>query len=86
MDKMINAMIEELYNDFVEKGDYLDLPETKEASGKVYDIYWDNPNFEDVRRNLENAISNNAIMYEKQGFIYGFKKAMELFEREGGIR
>lgn len=27
MDKMINAMIEAIYNDFISKGDYSDLPE-----------------------------------------------------------
>lgn len=81
MDKMINAMIEAIYNEFVRKGDYLDLPETMKASDTTYKTYWDNPKFENDRFMIESAIRQECIANERQGFIYGFKKAMELFSQ-----
>lgn len=82
MDKMIDEMIETMYNDLLERGEYTDLPETVEASRNTYALYWDNPKFEDIRYELENAIGQESIMREKQSFIYGFKKAMEIFSKE----
>ena len=81
MDKMINAMIEAIYNDFRSKGDYSDLPEATQARDNTYNLYWDNPKFEDIRHELDGAIGQSDCASEKQGFIYGFKKAMELFSQ-----
>lgn len=81
MDKMINAMIEDIYNEFVRKGDYLDLPETMKASDTTYKTYWGNPKFENDRFMIESAIRQECIANERQGFIYGFRKAMELFSQ-----
>lgn len=53
MDKMINAMIEAIYNDFISKGDYSDLPEATQARDNTYNLYWDNPKFEDIRHELD---------------------------------
>ncbi len=82
MDKMINAMIEDIYNEFVRKGDYLDLPETMKASDTTYKTYWGNPKFENDRFMIESAIRQECIANERQGFIYGFRKAMELFSQK----
>ena len=81
MDKMINAMIEAIYNEFVRKGEYSDLPETMRASDTTYKTYWGNPKFENDRFMIESAIRQECIANERQGFIYGFKKAMELFSQ-----
>ena len=81
MDKMINAMIEAIYNEFVREGDYSDLPEATQARDNTYNLYWDNPKFEDIRHELDAAIGQSDCASEKQGFIYGFKKAMELFSQ-----
>ena len=39
MDKMIDEMIETMYNDLLERGEYTDLPETVEASRNTYALY-----------------------------------------------
>ena len=85
MDKMINTIIEGLYDKWVEEGKYTDLPSTLEATKNTYNFYWDKPEFENTRLDFENAISRATMEFEKQGFIYGFKKAMEMFAGGGNV-
>lgn len=84
MKKMINAMVEEICEQFFMKGEYEDLPAKREASEAIYTLYWNNPEFKDVRAELENAISQSELESERQGFILGFNKAMEILE--SGVR
>lgn len=72
-------MIEGLY---INQGIYADFPDTSAAYENVYSVYWNNPKFEDIRYDLDCAILQAFAEYEKQGFIYGFRKAIELLELE----
>lgn len=72
-------MIEDICDNWIKKGDYTDLPAKQKADNDTYNVYWDKPEFSDIRYELESAISQAEVECEKQGFIYGFKKAMEMF-------
>lgn len=80
MKEMINAMVNEICEQFFMKGEYEDLPAKREASEAVYALYWNKPEFKDIQAELEDTISQSASESEKQGFILGFNKAMEILE------
>lgn len=79
---MIDKMIMEICNNFYSRGEYEDLPETIEISGKPTDLFFKDERFADIRYELEELIAQSESAFEKQGFYYGFKCAMEIFERE----
>ena len=58
--------------------------ETRKASRAVYEIYWDDARFADVRSDLERKITQECALRERQGFIAGFEYAVELLSK-GGI-
>ncbi len=83
--EMIDKMIFKIRDDFYAKGEYEDLPETTTANDEVADFYFDNELFKDVRMKLEDLIYTAEFHFERQGFYYGFKVAMEMFEKEVNI-
>lgn len=58
--------------------------EIREASMEVYEFYWNDTRFADVKSELENKIAQECALRERQGFIVGFERAVELLSK-GGI-
>jgi len=83
MKKFIDNMIEEICDKCLNDDSFTDSKEAKKADEKVYKLFWDNELFLKVRLDLDAAITEAEWRYEKQGFILGFKKAIELFEKGG---
>lgn len=79
------SAVDRIYNSLTSRNDCDDLPETEEARRKLK-AYWVFDYFQgDTEEaykqwlNLEGYIGNLAMFNERQGFIYGFNYAMELF-------
>lgn len=79
-EKLIDSMIKQIRDAFYEAGAYKDFPETKEARKAVYDFYWNDPKFESVRTELDFVIGRSEATCEMQGFVFGFRKALEMLE------
>ena len=84
IDKLVDSMIKQIRDAFYEAGAYKDFPETKEARKAVYDFYWNDPKFESVRTKLDFVIGRSEATCEMQGFVFGFRKALEMLESGAG--
>lgn len=85
--------IDRLYNSLSEADEYVDLPETEAVRKKLKAYLVENILSSDdeeshkQRLDLEKVISGFGVEYERQGFIFGFRYAVELLvrgERQGG--
>ena len=59
------------------------LSEMSEALEKVYNLYWDAPEFKDIKQNMEDNIYTYGKISPKFGFICGFVMAAEMYCKEG---
>ena len=81
------SAIDKIYNYLSGEKDYVDLPETEAARRKVKAYLMGNilsADDEEAHKQwveLEKEISDFGIESERQGFIYGFRYASELFVR-----
>ncbi|MDO4301536.1 MAG: hypothetical protein Q4D26_09135 [Clostridia bacterium] len=82
MEEMINKLVENIYGNFVEDGEFTDFKETNKAFDEVSKYFKSEAKCVDISEELEKNTFALGAAFEKQGFIYGFKKAMEIFERE----
>ena len=86
-EKMNTGAIDKLYSYLSGENDYADLPETEKARRKVEAYAMSDLLSSDDREarkqwiGLEKVVSDFAIENERQGFIYGFRYACELFVR-----
>lgn len=81
MEVMINKLIENIYGNFVENSGYTDFKETNEAFSEVSKYFDSESRCVDISKELERNAFALGAAFEKQGVIYGFRKAMEMFER-----
>lgn len=79
MEKMIDYMVKQACERFFDLEEDYDFEEIKKTSQKVYEIYWDNNLFKEVKTDLETAIGESEAAYERQGFVLGFKEAIKAF-------
>ena len=81
------SAIDKIYNYLSGEKDYVDLPETEQARKKVKAYAMSDllsADDEEAHKQwigLEKVVSDFAIENERQGFIYGFRYACELFVR-----
>lgn len=81
------SAIDKIYNYLSGEKDYVDLPETEQARKKVkayamsYLLSEDDEEAHKQWLGLEKVVSEFGIESERQGFIYGFRYASELFVR-----
>ena len=86
-EKMNIRAIDKIYNYLSGEKDYVDLPETEQARKKVKAYAMSNilsSDDEEAHKQwlgLEKVVSEFDIESERQGFIYGFRYASELFAR-----
>ena len=84
---MNTGAIDKIYNYLSGEKDYVDLSETEEARKKVKEYamsYLLSEDEEEARKQwigLEKVVSEFGVKSERQGFIYGFRYASELFVR-----
>ena len=84
---MNTGAIDKIYNYLSGEKDYVDLPETEQARRKVKAyamssiLSSDDEEAHKQWLGLEKEISEFGIESERQGFIYGFRYASELFVR-----
>lgn len=69
-----------IYDEMLRAGDYVDMEEALEARSKATDLFFEDDRFLDIRQELDNAIGDSELASEKQGFIFGFLKAIEVFD------
>jgi len=86
INNLIDIMALEEYEKFFTNDSYENFKDSDEAYNDVYKLFWNNKAFENVRFDLEDSISKTVILFEKQGFILGFKKAMDLLEKGGYVK
>ena len=79
MEKTIDCMVKQACERFFELKDCYDFKETEKTAQTVYEIYWDNDLFKEVRADLETAIGESEAAHERQGFALGFKEAIKTF-------
>jgi len=81
------SAIDKIYNYLSGEKNYVDLPETEQARKKVKTYAMSDllsADDEEAHKQwigLEKVVSDFAIENERQGFIYGFRYACELFVR-----
>lgn len=75
----ITQMINEICTCFYLINDYTETDETIKAKEKVYSLYRNDNRFDNIRNDLEDTISQYGFKAEDQGFTYGFKTAIEIF-------
>lgn len=80
VNELINKAINEICNDIYNCCEHTDTKEVVERSKKIYNIYWNDERFDNIKYDLDWAIFEAEIANEKQGFVLGFKKAVEMFE------
>ena len=84
---MNTGAIDKIYNYLSGEKDYVDLPETEQARKKVKAYAMSNllsSDDEEAHKQwigMEKAVSEFGVESERQGFIYGFRYASELFVR-----
>lgn len=87
------SAIDKIYNSLSEADDYVDFPETESARKKLKAYLMENilsADDEEAHKqwlDLEKVISEFGVGYERQGFILGFRYAVELLvrgEKPGG--
>lgn len=64
--------------------DYADLPEALEAHNKAMSFLEQHKMPEKIRLDVDDLLCNIACQNEKQGFIYGFRYAIQLLIGEAG--
>ena len=81
------SAIDKIYNYLSGEKDYVDLPETEKAMKKVKAyamsdlLSADDEESHEQWIGLEKVVSEFGVESERQGFIYGFRYACELFVR-----
>ena len=86
-EKMNTGATDKIYNYLSGEKDYVDLPETEQTRKKVKAYAMGNllstDDEEDHKQwiGLEKVVSEFGVESERQGFIYGFRYASELFVR-----
>ena len=81
------SAIDKIYNYLSGEKDFVDLPETEQARKKVKayamsDLFSaDDEESHEQWIGLEKVVSEFGVESERQGFIYGFRYACELFVR-----
>lgn len=75
----INQIINEICTCFYLINDYSETDETIKAKETIYSLYWNDNQFDNIRNDLEDAISQYGFKAEDQGFTYGFNTAIEIF-------
>ena len=83
---MNTGAIDKIYNYLSGEKDFVDLPETEQARKKVKAYAMSNLFSADDEAHkhwigLEKVVSEFGVESERQGFIYGFRYASELFAR-----
>ena len=78
MNTVIKGIAEELAKRAYIDAELLNTEEINAVSDEIYGLYWDNPKFSDVRCDLEEKILRRAVLTEQNGFICGFKCAVEM--------
>lgn len=86
MEKFIDNMIEEICDKCLNEDSFTGSKEAEEVDKKIYKLFWNNKLFSEIRFDLDGAITEAEDAYKKQGFILGFKKAIELFEKGGYVK
>lgn len=76
----INQIINEICTCFYLINDYTETDKTIEAKEKVYSLYCNDNQFDNIQNDLDDAISQYGFKTENQGFICGFKTAIEIFD------
>ncbi len=80
MEKIIESMIRVIYDEFCQNDDYVDFDETNKCFQKVSEYFDCDEKCADIGEELEVDIFALGAAFEKQGFIYGFKKAIEVLD------
>jgi hypothetical protein len=75
---MIKILADNFYSSPEEKNE---LEETVTARKEVTDFLYNHKELESVMLELESLVSVSEAISEYQGFIFGFKYAMELIEK-----
>lgn len=76
----INQIINEICTCFYLINDYTETNETINAKEKVYSLYRNDNQFDNIKNDLDDTISQYGFKTENQGFICGFKTAIEIFD------
>lgn len=82
MEKLCFAMAEKIAVDWYAENEIPDTEEAKNASSELYALYWNDAKFSDIRFELETLIFRRVYLHEKQGFLAGFRYALELLSEE----
>lgn len=79
--KLINALIENICDNFFDNLRYEDFATLNKKTTKFYELIWDNNLFTDIKYDIENIVIGIIAETERQSFIYGFKKAIAMMEK-----
>ena len=82
MNEVIKNMAREIAKYWWDENDIPSTKEIEKASEEVYEVYWNDARFNDVRFDLEKKITQEICLRERQGFVTGFEYAVELLSKE----
>lgn len=74
----VNFNLEDLFIWFQQSSEYLDRPRALKARKKLENLLAAKTGIQTYIKYIEDAVSNTAMEYEYQGFIYGFRIAVSL--------
>jgi len=74
----VNFNLEDLFIRFQQSSEYLDRPQALKARKKLENLLAAKTGIQTYIKYIEDAVSNTALEYEYQGFIYGFRIAVSL--------
>ena len=74
----VNFNLEDLFIRFQQSSEYLDRPQALKARKKLENLLAAKTGIQTYIKYIEDAVSNTAMEYEYQGFIYGFRVAVSL--------
>lgn len=81
-EKIIDSMIVKMGEVFYNNDEYKELPKTIEARSDLYEFYTSYPGCAKITDELDSLIGAALCETEKQGFLFGFKKALEFMKEE----
>lgn len=82
MNEVIKNMAREIAKYWWDKNEIPRTKEIEKATEEVYEVYWNDARFNDVRFDLEEKIIQVICLRERQGFVTGFEYAVELLSKE----